>query len=171
MPTPPTLPPVAGTQNAGIHSATGGPALTDLGLIGTFVGGVITSLKTAFPLTQDTYHDGFMNAMVDVVYGQGMEVTFDMEIHNRGATTTGVEPDPGVDPSRQVGSLLDSFAVKVLAENDCRGFKQSGGADPMLGWDGASWIITEAPGTFERQKLRKDSVKLLFRQYTNPGDV
>jgi hypothetical protein len=164
MPTAPTLPPVSGVQNAGIHSATGGPALTDLGIAAQFAGCIITSLKTAFPLTQDTYHDEFMHPKVDVVYGQGMEITFDVEIHLRGQGAIGAT-DPGI-PAMQIGSMIDGDTVQILTPNDTRGFGTGTGTAPGTLWpNGTKFIVTEGPGTFERQKLRKDSVKLVYRRY------
>jgi hypothetical protein len=162
MPVVPTLPPVAGSQNAGIHSATGGPALDDLGVFAQFVGCIITNLKTAFPLTQDTYHDEFMIPKVDVVYGQGLEITYDCEVHNRNTTGGAPDTDPN-SPTMTVGSILDARAVQVLGTYSHRGFGKN---TPDYWQDGTQFIVTEAPGTFERQKLRKDSVKLVFRRYS-----
>lgn len=154
----PTLPPVAGTQNAVVHAASGGPAVSDLGLAGNFAGGVITGLQTAFPFTQDTYMDVYMQPQVDVCYGFGFEMTFDFEVHVKGTTDS-----PSIwAPS----ALLADDAVACVALHDTRGFATGTGTAPGTLWaNGTKFIVSDLSGTFERQKLRKDKVKLAFRRY------
>lgn len=153
----PTLPPVAGTQNAVVHTATGGPSVSDLGLAATFAGGIITGLQTAFPFTQDTYMDLYMQPQVDICYGFQFEITFDWEAHVK--ATSG--PNTWA-PS----TLLTDDAVACLVLEDTRGFATGTGSAPGTLWaNGTKFIVSDLSGTFERQKLRKDKVKLAFRRY------
>jgi len=154
----PTLPPVAGTQNAVVHAASGGPSVTDLGLAGTFAGGIITNLNTEFPFTQDTYMDIYMQPMIDVCYGFGLEITFDWEAHVRNTASSPNTWEPA--------TLLPDEAVACIALHDTRGFATGTGTAPGTLWpNGTKFIVSDLSGTFERQKLRKDKVKLSYRRY------
>jgi len=157
----PTLPPVAGTNNAVVHAASGGPAVTDLGFdaTGMFAGGVITNAQTSFPYTQDTYFDLYMQPMVDACYGFGFEITFDWEAHLKSTgMTNGTTPANGTTPSTyRPGLLLNDEAALWLTEHDVRGFTQLAA--------GTGYIISDLSGAFERQKLRKDKIKLAYRRY------
>ena len=164
----PTLPPVAGTQNAVVHAASGGPSVSDLGLAGNFSGGVITNLQTSFPFTQDTYNDLYQQPQVDVLYGFGLEITFDWEVHLKSTgMTDGVTPADGATPSTwRPGIILSDDAVGCIALHDTRGFGTGTGTSPGTLWaNGTKFIVSDLSGTFERQKLRKDKVKLAFRRY------
>jgi hypothetical protein len=155
----PTLPPVAGTQNAVVHTASGGPSVSDIGLsaVPFFGGGVITNAQTTFPFTQDTYLDRFMQPVADACYGFGMEITFDWEAHSK-SQGMGLNPADGATfNTYRPAILLTSTAALSLDEHDTRGFSAIS--------IGTKWITSDLSGTFERQKLRKDKVKLAYRRY------
>lgn len=159
----PTLPPVVGTQNALIRSATGGPSLADLGMAGTFLGGIITDLKTSFPYTADEYMDLYMQVAVDVGYGFQMNIAFEFEVWNRDQAA--VSGDPRV-PKMEMHTLLDGDVMTAITINDSRGFATGTGTAPGTLWaDGTKWLVTKADGAMTRQKLRKDSVEMKFRRY------
>jgi len=126
---------------------------------------VITDLKTEFTSTHDTYNDPFMQPMVDVIYGFGLTVTFNMEVHLRGQAAISTT-DPGF-PTVHHGVLLDEEALNaLLTVNDARGFASGSGTGPGTVWpNGTKAIVMDCSGAFERQKLRKDSHQLLFRRY------
>ncbi len=160
----PTLPPVAGTQNALVHAASGGPSISDLGLTLSYVaavaGGVITNLQTVFPFTQDTYFDPYMQPIADACYGFGMECTFDWEAHKKDLNmTNGTTPADGATFNTYRPSvMLTGTALEILSTYDRRGFEYEALSQPIM-------IVLDLSGTFERQKLRKDKVKLAFRKY------
>lgn len=160
----PTLPIVAGTANTVIHSASGGPAAADLGLAGGFLGCVITDLKTNFPLVQDVYRDPYMQPKVDVLHSFEFFVTFNMEVHNRDQAV--VSGDPRM-PKVAIGTLLSEDTVPAfLTIDDARGWATGTGTGTYTLWaNGTYFIVTDGAGTFERQKLRKDSIRLDFRRY------
>jgi len=155
----PTLPPVAGTQNAVVHGASGGPSAADLGISATpfFGGGIVTNAETTFPFTQDTYMDAFMQPMIDVCYGFGMEITFDWEAHKKDQGMSINPPDGATFNTYRPAILLTSTAALSLSNDDTRGFTAIA--------IGTKWIVSDLSGTFERQKLRKDKVKLAYRRY------
>jgi len=157
----PTLPPVAGTQNAVVHAAGGGPSVTDIGIsaVPFFTGGIVTNAQTTFPFTQDTYFDDFMQPMLDACYGFSMEISFDWEVHLKSkAMTNGSTPENGATfNTYRPAILLSSSAALSLSEYDTRGFTATA--------VGTKWITSDLSGTLERQKLRKDKIKLAYRRY------
>lgn len=160
----PTLPPVAGTQNAVIHAASGGPSVTDIGFTVTYAavvaGGVVTNGQTTFPYTQDTYFDNFMQPLADACYGFGMEFSFDWEAHKKDANP--YAPGIGIAGNSlntyYPAVMLDSTAGSIIHPYDRRGFEHD--ANEALGY-----IVSDLSGTFERQKLRKDKIKFAYRRY------
>jgi hypothetical protein len=160
----PTLPPVAGTQNAVIHSASGGPSVADVGFTisipAMVAGGVVTNGQTTFPFTQDTYYDAFMQPAADACYGFGMEFSFDWEAHKKNANPNA----PVVNPlgtsfnTYQPAVMMEAGVASIIHPYDRRGFEHD--ADEAIGY-----IVTDLSGTLERQKLRKDKIKLLYRRY------
>jgi hypothetical protein len=164
----PTLPPIAGTATSytAIHGVAGSPTLTDLGLAGNFAGGVIQDLKTSWTNDHQILHDRFMHKAVDILSDLGMDIEFNFEVWARNTGPTGAPPtDPGV-PTMQVGTLIDGDVVQILLQYDTRGFGPGTGTSPGTLWaDGTKFLVMEANGSFERNKPRKDAVKLSFRNY------
>ncbi|TXH15732.1 MAG: hypothetical protein E6R03_06680 [Hyphomicrobiaceae bacterium] len=163
----PTLPPVAGTQNAVVHAAAGGPSVADVGLKLNYpeavAGGVITNLQSTFPFTQDTYLDHYMQPIADAVYGFGMEYTFDWEAHKKDKDmTNGTTPANGATfNTYRPGIMLPATVLEIIGVHDRRGFEYGEVSTPIM-------IVSDLSGTLERQKLRKDKVKLAYRQYEAP---
>jgi hypothetical protein len=159
----PTLPIVAGTANTVIHGGSSPPAAADLGIASDVAGCVITDMKTAFPMTQDTYFDQYMQPLADVLFNFGFEISFNAEIHTR--NTAAAADDIGI-PTAIIGSLADRLLVELLTKSDCRGWHPDPGGPSGASWvAGTKFIVKDGAGTFERQKLRKDAITLQFRRY------
>lgn len=139
-----------------VHTASGGPSVSDIGIGAAPAGGVITNAVTSFPFTQDTYFDAYMQPVADACFAFSMELDFDWEVHDKSkfyaiAPTTG-----GCFNNYRPALLLDSGTAFILGDNDVRGF-----TDEL----GTKFIVSDMSGTLERQKLRKDKIKLSYRRY------
>lgn len=156
------MPPTPGSQNAVIHGTSAKPTAADLGMFGTLVGGTVTGMSTEFPFTHDTYHDYLMNRIVDIGYDWQFVLNADFEVLQKAATGTF---QPATD------SLLSETITPSLIECinylDTRGFAGSSGSPAATAWaSGTSFLLTEGGGTFERNKPRKDKLKIEHRRFS-----
>jgi hypothetical protein len=156
------MPPTPGSQNAVILGSSAKPTAADLGMFGTLVGGTVTGMSTEFPFTHDVYHDITMNRVVDIGYDWQFVVNFDFEVLQKTASGDFM---PGSE--MPFSQTINPEFVACVNYTDTRGFAGSTGSPAATDWaSGTQFLFTEAAGTFERNKPRKDRCKMEFRFYT-----
>lgn len=156
------MPPTPAAQNAVIHGSAAAPTAADLGMFGTLVGGTVTGMTTEFPFTHDVYHDIYMNRIVDIGYDFQFVLNADLEVLQKSASGTF---QPALDS--MLSETITPSLIECINYTDTRGFAGSSGSPAATAWaSGIKFILTEGGGTFERNKPRKDRLKLEFRRYT-----
>jgi len=156
------MPPTPAAQNAVIHGSSAKPTAADLGMFGTLVGGTVTGMTTEFPFVHDTYHDIYMNRIVDIGYDFQFVLNVDFEVLQKSASGTF---QPALD--QMLSEAISPALIECINYTDTRSFAGSSGSPAATAWaSGTSFILTEGGGTFERNKPRKDKLKLEFRRYS-----
>jgi hypothetical protein len=156
------MPPTPGSQNAVIYGSSAKPTSADLGMFGTLVGGTVTGMTTEFPYTHDVYHDIYMNRIVDIGHDFQFVLNVDFEVLLKTASGTF---QPALDSV--MAESITASAIECVNYTDTRGFCGSSGTPAVREWaSGSSFLLTEGGGTFERNKPRKDRLKLEYRRYS-----